>query len=82
LQYIQNGVKNAEQLQEHMAQHRGQTTAEDIIWWQIDDNHQSVILFPSEDAAKSEFTNIEEYRKSDDTGDNKMVEETMGPVLS
>jgi len=64
--YWKNGVKSAEQCQERMAQHRGQPAAEDIIWWQIDDNHyQAVIIFSSEDVAKAEFANIEEYRKSD-----------------
>ena len=46
-QYWRNGVKSAEQLQERMAQHRGQTAAEDIIQWQIDDNHHQSVNYIS-----------------------------------
>ena len=63
---------------------RSQTKAEDIIWFQIDANtHQSVIIFSSEEDAKSELEMRRKQREQsiNETG-HKMVEETMGPVLS
>ena len=50
----------------------------------IDENtHQSVIIFSSEEDAKSELEMRQKQREQsiNETG-HKMVEETMGPVLS
>ena len=63
---------------------KSQTKAEDIIWLKIDENtHQSVIIFSSEQDAKSELEMRQKQREQsiNETG-HKMVEETMGPVLS
>ena len=54
------------------------------LWWQIDENtHQSLIVYPSEDAAIEEMAQRDAMRKEtiDETG-HKMVEETKGPFLS
>ena len=55
-----------------------------IIWWQIDENtHQSIIIYSTEEDAKDELLKREEQRKQtiNETG-HKMLEETMGPILS
>ena len=57
--------------------------ADDIIWWQIDENHhQSVIIYSSEDAAKNHRVEVEKLRASSSKEYSiKLVEEYMGPVL-
>ena len=79
-----DGVRSAETMQGWHGEFRSQTKAEDIIWFQIDANtHQSVIIFSSEEDAKSELEMRRKQREQsiNETG-HKMVEETMGPVLS
>ncbi len=79
-----DGVPSAEEMQDYHRGHKGQTKAEDIIWWKIDDNtHQSVIIFKSKQDADDEMKMITENRKktSEETG-HKMLEETSGPILS
>ena len=69
------------------ARHRtvkSKTKAENILWWQINENtHRSLKVYPSEDAAKEEMAQRNAMRKEtiDETGHN-MVEETTGPFLS
>jgi hypothetical protein len=69
------------------ARHRelkGNSKAEDVIWFKIDENtHQSVIIYSSEEDAKQENARRQEMRKQtiEETG-HSMVEETMGPILS
>ena len=62
----------------------GKTKAEDIIWWKLDDNHhQSVIIFSSEELAKSENEQRQAMRDKTSSESNiTMVEEFMGPILS
>ena len=79
-----DGVPSAETMQGWHREFRSQTNAEDIIWFQIDANtHQSVIIFSSEEYAISELEMRRKQREQsiNETGP-KMVEETMGPVLS
>ena len=55
-----------------------------MIWWRIDENtHQSVIIFASEQDAKDEVAVRNENRKNPaEAVGHKMVEETMGPIIS
>ena len=55
-----------------------------MIWWRIDENtHQSVIIFASEQDAKDEVALGNENRKNTaEALGHKMVEETMGPIIS
>ena len=79
-----NGVPSTDTMQSWHREFNSQTKAEDIIWFQIDENtHQSVIIFSSEEDAKSELELRQKQREQsiNETG-HKMVEETMGPVLS
>ena len=79
-----DGVHSAGTMQGWHSEFKSQTKAEDIIWFQIDENtHQSVIIFSSEADAKSELEMRQKQREQsiNETG-HKMVEETMGPVLS
>jgi len=51
-----NGVPSADTMQGWHREFKSQTKAEDIIWFKIDENtHQSVIIFSSEEDAKSEL---------------------------
>jgi len=79
-----NGVPSADTMQGWHREFKSQTKAEDIIWFKIDENtHQSVIIFSSEEDAKSELEMRQKQREQsiNETG-HKIVEETMGPVLS
>ena len=55
-----------------------------MIWWRIDENtHQSVIIFASEQDAKDEVALRNENRKNTaEASGHKMLEETMGPIIS
>ena len=78
------GVPSADTMQGWHREFKSQTKDEDIIWFQIDENtHQSVIIFSSEEDAKSELEMRQKQRERsiNETG-HKMVEETMGPILS
>jgi len=79
-----DGVPSAETMQDWHRELKSNTTAEDIIWFKIDENtHQSVIIYSSEKDAQEERSKLQEQRKKDSTENgNTMVEETMGPVLS
>lgn len=79
-----DGVPSAEIMQGWHREHRTTSIAEDIIWWQIDENtHQSIIIYSTEEDAKDELLKREEQSKQtiNKTG-HKMLEETMGPILS
>jgi len=79
-----DGVPSAESMQQRHREVKSKTTAEDIIWFKIDENtHQSVIIYSSEVDAKEENARRQAMRKDTiaETG-HSMVEETMGPVLS
>ena len=79
-----DGVPRAETMQNWHREHKLNTKAEDIIWFKIDENtHQSVIIYSSENDAQEERARLQEQRKKDaNSNNNKLVEETMGPVLS
>ena len=55
-----------------------------MIWWRIDENtHQSVIIFASEQDAKDGVALRNENRKNTaEASGHKMLEETMGPIIS
>ena len=79
-----DGVPSAETMQGWHREHKSNTTAEDIIWFKIDENtHQSVIIYSSETDAQEERAKLQEQRKKDTASNGaSMVEETMGPILS
>ena len=82
--YWSDGVPSAETMQNWHREYKLNTKAEDIIWFKIDENtHQSVIIYSSENDAQEERARLQEQRKKDaNSNNNKLVEETMGPVLS
>ena len=50
-----DGVPSAETMQGWHREHRTTSIAEDIIWWQIDENtHQSIIIYSTEEDAKDD----------------------------
>ena len=55
--YWKNSVPSPAELQANMNKSvSGDTTAEDVIWWKIDENHhQSLIIYPSEKIAEEEM---------------------------
>ena len=59
-------MRSAEEMSEGMRDNvKPGHPAEDIIWWQIDENHhQSVIIYSSEDAAKKHRAEVEKLRAS------------------
>ena len=79
-----DGIVSAEEMQNGMRENLvGKTEAEDVIWWKMDDHHQSIIIFASEVLAKAEFEKRQEMRKKTTSEHNtNMVEEVMGPILS
>ena len=58
--------------------------SEDVIWWKMDYNHhQFTTIYFSEDAAKKHGAELEKFRKNISSEYSiKMVEETIGPVIS
>ena len=83
--YWKDGLTSSQEIQNGMRDNLlGQTEAEDVIWWKIDDNHhQSVIIFASEELAKSENDKRQAMREKTSSNSNiTMIEEFMGPVLS
>ena len=83
--FHEKGVRPAEEMSEGMRDNvKPNHPAEDIIWWQIDDNHhQSVIIYSSEDAANKHRSEVEKLRASSSKEYSlKLVEEFMGPVLA
>ena len=62
----------------------GDTSAEDVIWWKIDENHhQSLIIYPSEKIAEEELGKRQVKREKSRADNNiELVEEFMGPIMS
>ena len=83
--YWKNGVPTPAELQANMNKAvSGDTSAEDVIWWKIDENHhQSLIIYPSEKIAEEEMAKRQVKReKSSTDNDIVLVEEFMGPIMS
>ena len=79
-----DGLPSVEAMQENQQNFKPKTKALDVIWWRIDENtHQSVIIFASEQDAKDEAALRNENRtKTAEASGHKMIEETMGPIIS
>ena len=79
-----DGLPSVEAMQENQQNFKPKTKALDVIWWRIDEHtHQSVIIFASEQDAKDEAALRNENRKKTaEASGHKMVEETMGPIIS
>ena len=62
----------------------GDTSAEDVIWWKIDENHhQSLIIYPSEKIAEEELGKRQVKREKSRADNNiELVEEFMGPIMA
>ena len=83
--YWKNGVPTPAELQANMNKAvSGDTSAEDVIWWKIDENHhQSLIIYPSEKTAEEELGKRQVKREKSRADNNiEMVEEFMGPIMS
>ena len=83
--YWQNGVPTPAELQTNMNEAvSGDTKAEDVIWWKIDENHhQSLIIYPSEKIAEEELAKRQVKREKSRADNNiELVEEFMGPIMS
>jgi len=80
-----SGVLSKEKIHDFHRQLKSEgTTAEDIIWWVIDDNHhQSLVVYPSIIAAEAEKADREADREdAANSRDLVLLEETMGPIYS
>ena len=79
-----DGLQSLEAMQENQQNFKPKTKALDVIWWRIDEHtHQSVIIFASEQDAKDEVALRNENRKKTaEASGHKMIEETMGPIIS
>ena len=79
-----DGLQSLEAMQENQQNFKPKTKALDVIWWQIDENtHQSATIFASEQDAKDEVALRNENRKKTaEASSHKMIEETMGPIIS
>ena len=79
-----DGLPSLEAMQENQQNFKPKTKALDVIWWQIDENtHQSATIFASEQDAKDEVALRNENRKKTaEASIHKMIEETMGPIIS
>ena len=83
--YWKNGVPTPAELQANMNKAvSGDTSAEDVIWWKIDENHhQSLIIYPSEKIAEEELGKRQVKREKSRADNNiELVEEFMGPIMS
>ena len=83
--YWKNGVPTPAELQANMNKAvSGDTSAEDVIWWKIDENHhQSLIIYPSEKIAEEELGKRQVKREKSRANNNiELVEEFMGPNMS
>lgn len=83
--YHEKGVKPADEMAQGMRDNmKPNHPADDVIWWQIHDNHhQSVIIYSSEHAAKKHRAEVEAHRaKSSQEYSIRLVEEYVGPVLA
>ena len=83
--YWKNGVPTPAELQANMNKAvSGDTSAEDVIWWKIDEkHHQSLIIYPSEKIAEEELGKRQVKRDKSRADNNiELVEEFMGPIMS
>ncbi len=83
--YWKNGVPTPAELRANMKKAvSGDTSAEDVIWWKIDENHhQSLIIYPSEKIAEEELGKRQVKREKSRADNNiELVEEFMGPIMS
>ena len=83
--YWKNGVPTPAELQANMNKAVSRdTSAEDVIWWKIDENHhQSLIIYPSEKIAEEELGKRQVKREKSRADNNiELVEEFMGPIMS
>ena len=83
--YWKNGDPTPAELQANMNKAvSGDTSAEDVIWWKIDENHhQSLIIYPSEKIAEEELGKRQVKREKSRADNNiELVEEFMGPIMS
>ena len=83
--YWKNGVPTPAELQANMNKAvSGDTSAEDVIWWKIDEiHHQSQIIYPSEKIAEEELGKRQVKREKSRADNNiELVEEFMGPIMS
>ena len=83
--YWKNGVPTPAELQANMNKAvSGDTSAEDVIWWKIYENHhQSLIIYPSEKIAEEELGKRQVKREKSRADNNiELVEEFMGPIMS
>ena len=83
--YWKNGVPTPAELQANMNKAVSRdTTAEDVIWQKIDENHhQSLIIYPSEKIAEEELAKRQVKREKSRADNNiELVEEFMGPIMS
>ena len=83
--YWKNGVPTPAELQANMNKAvSGDTSAEDVIWWKIDENHhQSLIIYSSEKIAEEELGKRQVKREKSRADNNiELVEEFMGPIMS
>ena len=80
-----NGVASPDQMQGWHRELKAEgTNVEEIIWWKMDDDHhQSVIVYPSKEAAQADIKKRQENRdKGSEEEGIKLVDETMGPIHS
>ena len=79
-----DGLPSVEAMQENQQNFKPKTKALDVIWWRSDENtNQSATIFASEQYAKDEGALRNENRKKKaKASGHKMVEETMGPIIS
>ena len=83
--FHEKGLRPAEEMRDGMLKNvKPHSPAEDVIWWKMDDNHhQSITIYPSEDAAIKHRAELEQFRKnSSNEYSIKMIDETMGPVVA
>jgi len=77
--YWENGVPTPAELKANMNKAvSGDTTAEDVIWWKIDENHhQSLIIYPSEKIAEEELTKRQVKREKSSADNNRTYAEVI-----
>ena len=58
------------------------TSADDIIWWKIDENHHgALITYPSEETANLEREDVLKNREESYSKGLTLLEESVGPVM-
>ena len=80
-----NGIMDANEIQSHMRKNlKDKSVADNIILWKIYENrHQSVIIYPSEESAKTKLAKRLAKRTDDiRQGGIKLLKEYTGPVLA